>query len=220
MPTHSAVFQQPGPELNPIGAKMNMFIGAEVFEVQRNAGSPPSGQWMAREPATQEIIKNVGKHGTVYAARYRLAQLFMKQVEPWKIDGQIEPQASGYHFHRELDDPSLCGSRYHQRERSGYGLHLPEVRACRRTLVPIEWQHLCEICQRLVDRTPAPGDKIRVRLTAETGMIISEADPNLAPGKARRYVTDIERGGHTPGSPSIFLASEITLCMFERDQPF
>ena len=215
MPTHSAVFQQPGPELNPIGAKMNILIGAEVFEFQRTIGSLPSGQWMAREPATQAIIKQVGKHGTAYAARFRLAQLFLKQVEPWKVDGQIEPQAGGYHLHRDPADPSLCGSRYHQRERPDYGLSLPEVRAGRRLLVPVEWSHLCEICQRLIDRTPAPGDKIRVRSTGDTGLVIAEADPNLKPGKIQRYVTDIPN----PTGQAVFTAYEITLCMFDKDQP-
>ena len=170
---------------------------------------------MAREPATQAIIKQVGKHGTAYAARFRLAQLFLKQVEPWKIDGQIEPQAGGYHLHRDPADPSLCGSRYHQRERPDYGLSLPEVRAGRRLLVPVEWSHLCEICQRLIDRTPAPGDKIRVRSTGDTGLVIAGADPNLKPGKIQRYVTDIPN----PTGQAVFTADEITLCMFEKDQP-
>ena len=177
MPTHSAVFQQPGPELNPIGAKMNILIGAEVFEFQRTIGSIAVRSMDGSRAGPQAIIKQVGKHGTAYAARFRLAQLFLKQVEPWKIDGQIEPQAGGYHLHRDPADPSLCGSRYHQRERPDYGLSLPEVRAGRRLLVPVEWSHLCEICQRLIDRTPAPGDKIRVRSTGDTGLVICGSRP-------------------------------------------
>ena len=219
MPTiHRAIFRQPGIELNPMLLKVPTPVTVEVFEIESKAR--PTGKWTAREATSKTVFKDVGTQLDPYQARYRVARLFRQQTGQWHVDDQAEACASGFHFHYETDGPSLCGSKFHCSESPRLALSLPEVRACRRTLVPIEWQHLCEICQRLVDRTPAPGDKIRVRLTADTGVIISEADPNLAPGKAQRYVTDIERGGHTPGSPSIFLASEITLCMFERDQPF
>lgn len=217
---HRAIFRQPGPELNPMMLKVPTPIIVEVFEIETKARYPrgitsATGKWTAREASTGTVFKNVGTQIDAYSARYRVAALFMEQAEPWEIDGTAET-GTGFHLHYELGQPSLCGSKYHTGVSPANGLLLPELRACRRLLVPSEWKNLCEICQRLIDHTPAPGDKIRVRLTGDTGTVICDAEPDLKPGSAQRYVIKFADGRE---KGIVFTADEITLCMFDKDQP-
>lgn len=225
MPVHSAIFRQPGPELNPIGAKLSAAIMIEVFEIDRHPGrdTPPSGIWTAREATSQNIVKEVGRKPDVFSARYRAAQLFLKQTGPWKINGQEEPTASGFHLHLDLAEPSLCGSRFHAtigNGEPGLAILLPDVRAGRRVLLPIEWDHLCSNCLGLVDHTPAPGDKIRVKQNAQLGTIMSVREAPAAKSRVPWYVFKYELSDMAQEATSALPATEFSLVMFEKDIPF
>lgn len=227
MPIHSAIFRQPGPELNPIRAKVPTPIAIEVFEIEHGAkygDNPGTGIWSAREATTQTVLKMVGRQQGAYRARFRVAQLFEKQTGAWKIDGQEEPRALGYHLHLDAGEPSLCGSKHHVTmlppPAPEMAILLPEVRAGRKVLVPAHWENLCVNCLSLFDRTPTPGDHVRVRSNNKTGILIGLADPHLKPGKAQHYVLKYDDEATRQTDRSVFTAAEIALTMLDKDQPF
>lgn len=219
MPIHSAIFRQPGPELNPLRVQVPTPIAVQVFEIDSKKGQP-TGQWTAREATTKSVFRRVGRQSDPYQARYRVAALFMIQTGIWHIDGSPEAYGNGFHLHIHPEVPSLCGSKFHCAERPGLAVSLPELRAGHRVLVPVEWKMLCEVCQRLMNTSPEPGDKVRVRVSGRTATIISVADPNLKPGSVQRYVLHYDDPAARASDPGIFAASEIALTMFEKDQGF
>jgi hypothetical protein len=210
-PMHTAIFRQPGAELNPLGAKVPTPIHVEVFQIFAGKLQRPIG-WTAREATTRtEFKRHVGTQPGPYQARYRVAQLFTQQTGPWIVYGEEEADASGFHLHYELDQPSLCGSRFHQSFREfDLALHLPELRAVRTVLAPAHWKKLCKKCLELVDRTPAPGDRVRVRVSGRLGEVIRETKA----AKVEHYVLRYD----TPApatDPGKWTASELSLVMFE-----
>ena len=221
MPIHSAIFRQPGPELNPMRARVPTPIAVEVFPIEKKGRMTTlTGQWTAREATTKSVFERVGRQNDPYQARYLVASLFMMQTGIWHIDGAPEPYGSGYHFHLDPAAPSLCGSKFHCAESPSLALPLPEIRAGRRVLVPGEWAKLCEVCQRLLTHAPQPGDKVRVRVSGQTASIISVADPNLKPGAVERFILHYDNPATRQTDPGIVTASEIALTMFEKDQGF
>jgi hypothetical protein len=219
MPTHTAVFTEPGPELNPMRARVPTPIGVEVFEVL-NKQNNPTGKWAAREATQKSEFPQVGRQSSVYLARYGVASLFLKQPEPWLIDGQPQQLAAGFHFHYDAPaGPSLCGSRFHQALASGLALSLPDLRAGRRRLLPVEWDALCPACMNLMDRTPAPGDQVRARATGLIGVVV-DVDV-IGSGRDTVYVlrlSDTNPKG-SPGKVSL-RREDFSLTMFDKDQPF
>jgi hypothetical protein len=185
MPTHTAVFRQPGPELNPMRAKVPTPINVEAFEVLSKT-KIPTGKWGAREATTKSEFVRVGRQSSVYVVRYGVASLFLEQTDPWKIDGEPDKLAAGFHFHYDVTAPSLCGSRYHQGLASGLALSLPDLRAGRRRIEAVDWNALCPTCQSLMDRTPLPGDRVRVRISGLVGVVMSAADPTA--GNSTEFV--------------------------------
>lgn len=220
MPVHSAIFRQPGPELNPIGARVPTPIHVEVFEIE-SRHTEHSGLWTARETTTKTVFdrRYVGQQSSPYQARYRVAHLFTKQTGPWIVDGHEEPTASDYHLHLDIAEPSLCGSRFHTTIGNTLALSLPDIRAGRRVLIPIESDHLCLNCLALIDRTPAPGDKIRVKGNAQLATIKSlQKAPAGAKVKVPWYAIHYEIGD-TPNTTSALPATEFSLVMFEKGWP-
>jgi hypothetical protein len=219
MPTHTAVFTEPGPELNPMRARVPTPISVEVFEVL-NKQKNPTGKWAAREASHKSEFSQVGRQSSVYLARYGVASLFLKQPEPWLIDGQPQQLAAGFHLHYDpAAGPSLCGSRFHQSLASGLALSLPDVRAGRRRLLPVEWDALCPACMNLMDRTPLPGDHVRVKISGMLGVVMSVSGP--AAGTSSEYVvrySDVPKGA--AGTHGTFTREDFSLTMFDKDQPF
>jgi hypothetical protein len=218
MPTHTAVFRQPGPELNPMRAKVPTPINVEAFEVLSKT-KIPTGKWGAREATTKSEFVRVGRQSSVYVVRYGVASLFLEQTDPWKIDGEPDKLAAGFHFHYDVTAPSLCGSRFHQSLASGLALSLPDLRAGRRRIEAVDWNALCPTCQSLMDRTPAPGDQVRVKISGMLGVVMSASDP--AAGTSSEYIvrySDVPKGA--AGTHGTFTREDFSLTMFDKDQPF
>jgi hypothetical protein len=221
MSVHSAVFKQPGPELNPIGARVSFPICVEVFEVVTGKLAKRLG-WTAREATSKSTFKQVGITNSPYEARYRVANLFEFQLEPWKVDGQRDEWATYAHFHHDVQEPSICGNRYHQStserfEPAARALSLPMLRAGRRILVPEEWRNVCQVCASLIDRTPMPGDRVRVRVSRKTGIVIALADPEMKAGTVRRYILQYDDPQAAESDPAVWTAPELVLTMFDGD---
>lgn len=212
MPIHSAIFRQPGPELNPLGVSVPSPIHVEVFEIERKKSQTlHSDEWTAREATSKTVFKGVGRQSSIYEARYRVAKLFLKQTGPWTIDGQPEPTCNSYHFHLNAKDPSLCGSRFHVMPATDLVILLPDARAGRRVLLPVEWDHLCPLCLARVDRAIAPGDKVRVSANGATGIVIGDTG-----GWPPHYVLKYDQSAQ----PATLPAGAMSLVMFEKDVPF
>jgi hypothetical protein len=146
MQVHSAIFKQPGPELNPLGAKVPTPISVEVFQILAGKLQRPQG-WTAREKTTQTLFKLAGVQQSPYQARYRVAKLFARQISPWVIDGEQE-NVSASHLHYQVNEPSLCGTRFHQeRQDVDLTVSLPDMRAGRLVLLRNHWEILCKKCQ-------------------------------------------------------------------------
>jgi len=85
--------------------------------------------------------------------------LFDQQLTPWSIDGSADPNADRAHIHLEGTAPSLCGSRYHQREDPYKGvLILSELRT---GIARVPTGGVCPVCVSSIDRNLQPGDAIR-----------------------------------------------------------
>jgi hypothetical protein len=154
MPVHNAKFNQPGPVLNPLGVKLPGPIQVEVYFADKGH------KWEAREASSGRPIKQAGKHSTPGSARYAVAKLFDEQVTPWDIDGTADPNADCWHIHIERHSPSMCGSRYHQREAGDdCVLILTELRTGIRR--PPGGVKLCPVCVSTIDRTIQVGDAVR-----------------------------------------------------------
>jgi hypothetical protein len=154
MPTHRAKFSQPGPALNPLGVKLPGPVEIELF-------IPDKGKkWSVREVTSGNVVKHAGVSNTPGQARYAAAVLFDVQLTPWSIDGAPDPHADRVHIHLDGATPSLCGSRYHQREDPlANVLILPELRAGIARVPP--GAALCAVCVSSIDRTLQQGDAIR-----------------------------------------------------------
>jgi hypothetical protein len=153
MPIHSSLFKQPGPELNPLRLKVPTPVAIEIYERMTKGGNP-TGKWEGREYTSKMNVPLIGLQSSVFIARCRAALLFESQVEPWYVDGVIDPDAAGFHLHFEPGLPSLCGSRYHQGISTGLALTVDHVRTGQRTLTVDELRALCPNCRALVDQTP------------------------------------------------------------------
>lgn len=153
MPAHRAKFSQPGPALNPLGVKLPGPIEIEVFV-------PENGKkWQSREVTSGRVVKQAGTYNTPGQARYGAAALFDQQLTPWDIDGTPDPNADRAHIHLDGSRPSLCGSRYHQREDPFKGvLILSELRT---GLARVPPGGICPVCVQSIDRNLQPGDAIR-----------------------------------------------------------
>jgi hypothetical protein len=123
------------------------------------------------QEALHNVVKHAGVSNTPGQARYAAAVLFDIQLTPWSIDGAPDPHADRVHIHLESSTPSLCGSRYHQREDPFANvLILSELRAGLAS-VP-KGAPLCAVCVSSIDRSLQQGDAIR----------------NTAGGRDLRYV--------------------------------
>ena len=153
MPTHRAKFSQPGPALNPLGVKLPGPIEIELFIPDKGT------KWNVREVTSGRVVKQAGVSVSAGQARFAAARLFDVQLTPWSIDGTPDPNADRAHIHIEGTSPSLCGSRYHQREDPYNGVAI--LSELRTGLAVVPKGGLCPVCVSSIDRSLQPGDAIR-----------------------------------------------------------
>jgi hypothetical protein len=146
---HTAQFSQPRGALNPLGAPMGGNLEIEVFQ--------PNGKKWAARAAGGKVIEAVGSHPDPFRARYHASNLFARQVTPWAINGQVDPNAERAHFHVVLGSPSLCGSIYHTHDPARTVI-LCDMR--RENLKLATGVKMCPVCLSLIDRTPKPADLV------------------------------------------------------------
>lgn len=162
---HTASFSQPGPELNPLGVKISAIVEIELFQAKPNV-------WNARERTMQRILKQVQPTIYIFQARQRTASLFMRQETGWNVDGIEDPSSATrfYHLHETPSLPSLCGSRFHQKNGDGLRVVIvPDIRTGGTIETPVG--DICPVCRSLLSRTPAAGDRVTEKISGRNGVI-------------------------------------------------
>jgi hypothetical protein len=149
---HTADFSQPQGVLNPLGAPMTGAITIEVFQPNPNG----RGKWETRA-AGGKIIKAAGSHADPFRARYHAAELFAKQLTPWRLNGQSDPNAERAHFHVFAGAPSLCGSMFHANDPSRLIILADMRRENQKLAAGVK---MCPVCLSLIDRTPQAADRV------------------------------------------------------------
>jgi len=199
--THRAKFSQPSPTLNPLGVKLPGPIEVEVFFADKGH------KWRAREVTSGREIKQAGSHVSPGSARYAAAKLFDEQVTPWSIDGTEDPNADKWHIHIDRGSPSLCGSRYHQRDAADdCVLILTELRTGIRR--PPGGVTLCPVCVDSIDRGIQQGDAVR-NTAGREALVVGTSGNGKTDEIIVQWSDTAETGRHPRGELTLLLAERL-----------
>lgn len=197
--THLAVFEQPGPILNPLGVTVRAPVTLEVYL--------DGTFWKVREGSARRPVKAAGRHRNPFDARTEAARLFERQTQPWIVEGvALDETRISQHLHTDFKQPSLCGSRYHQRDSITEKVAIVgEIRAGREDF--LDPARVCPQCAAMIDPVPRLGDRVTERTSQLEGIVIGTSVTKHIP----RFIVQFAGGEN-----KLLAAMELKLAFLEN----